>query len=202
MERKIAWLDAETTTLDVGSRRALLLEVALVVTELDLTEIASESVVIAHGPLALATALWDPVARAMHEENGLLAAVASPEAVPLAEAERRLLDLLVRYAGVCVAAPPDSPGLGATGKDAPLWGGCSPWLDRTVIRRVIPRLYERIHYRTLDATTIRLALEYWTGEKVPSREKKPHRALEDARDAVKLAAQGRRALLAQLATST
>jgi oligoribonuclease len=200
--RKIVWVDAETTTLDVADPRSLLLEVALVVTELDLTEIAAESLVIRHDPATIEAALWDPIARAMHEENGLLRAAASSDAVPLGEVERRLLDLLVRYAGVSVEAPPDGPGFGATGKDAPLWGGCSPWLDRTVIRRVIPRLYERIHYRTLDATTIRLALDYWTGEKVPSREKKPHRALEDARDAVKLAAAGRNALLGQMAITT
>lgn len=184
--RAIAWVDVETTSLDVTHPDVLLLELAIVVTDQDLVERARLSRVVSWSREEVERAQWHPVARGMHETSGLLLEVQGPDAVPLAQVEREMIDLLARHAGVNPTEDPDRKGSGAERVQAPLWGGCSTWIDRTIVRRLMPRLYERIHYRTIDATTLKLAAELWYGD-VTSRPTPHHRALEDAIAAARLA---------------
>lgn len=186
MERRVAWFDVETTSLAGDDPRTLLLELAIVITDMLVREIASITITIRYTEDDLAAARWDPIALEMHKANGLLVDVVSDKAVPLEEARQKLLRFLAEHTGTDVATPPDCPGHGSMLESAPLWGGCSPWLDRTIIRRVMPELYERVHYRSWDATTLRSVLETWAGETMPSRPK-GHRALLDVRYAIDVA---------------
>ncbi len=195
----VAWLDVETTSLDGAHPAVLLLEVALVVTDADLQELGRECIVVRHTPQQVEAAKWDPIAREMHEANGLLEEVGGPTAVPLEEAQGRLLRTLCRYTGVDLTSPPGFPGSGAEAVSAPLWGGCSPSLDRAILRRLMPVFYSRVHYRSIDATSLKLAARLWAGV-TTERAIRPHRALPDALSAIKLAAVSRRVYLAAART--
>lgn len=193
MSRSVAFIDIETTSLLGECPDTLLLEVALLVTDLDLVPVGSVAAVVSWTPEQLRTAHWDAKAREMHEGNGLLEAVVGPDALPLKTIEERLLCCLGSCAGVDLSQPPDHPGAGSELPTAPIWAGCSPGLDRDVLRRVMPRFYSYVHYRTLDSTSLKLALEWWAGENT-FRAERPHRAGPDAEAARNLAERARAAL--------
>lgn len=197
-DRAVAFFDVETTHLSGEHPDVLLLELAMVVVRAsDLQELDRQSMVIAYTSEELEKALWHPIARQMHEVNNLLVDVVSPSAISLQETERRLLESLSAFGRVDLSVAPDNPGHGAESSSAPLWGGCSVQLDRSIVRRVLPRVYERVHYRSIDATTLRTAAELWTPWRAPKREKR-HRALEDALGAVELTRAARTLLMPQL----
>jgi len=192
---RVVWVDVETTSLAWADPDTLLLEVGIAITDLCLREVARESVVIKHLPWVLRDAHWNQVAASMHTENGLGEECASsPSAVELRGAEERLLLFLARNTEVDLTREPSSPGSGSGYPDAPLWGGCSPLIDRMMIKRCMPRVYERIHYRTLDASCLREAMRLWVGKEF-NRAAEPHRGLDDAVAAAKLANVFRRFLI-------
>ena len=91
---RIMWLDLETTGLDPET--GLILEVAVVVTNRWLKELARESIVIPHSVEALEAAGMDDFVRDMHTENGLLDEVTGKDGfqgLSASDAEHRLLAL-------------------------------------------------------------------------------------------------------------
>lgn len=197
---RIAWVDVETTSLMWEDLDTLLLEVGILITDLELREVRRESVVIHHSrEMLMDVANWDPVAASMHTASlggsGLTEeCIESMSALDLVDAEDRLVRFLAMDTEVDLTRPPSRPGCGSGYPDAPLWGGCSPMIDRMMLKRCMPRLYERIHYRTLDATCLREAMRLWIGKET-ERSSSPHRGLEDAVSASKLANVFRRFLL-------
>lgn len=185
--RRFCFVDVETTSLSAADPGTLLLEVAVLLTDSDLVELARESAVLSWSEAELAGARWDPVAHDMHVANGLLEEVLGSSAIPLREVEERLLHAL----GVDLDLLPDRPGFGSEHPDAPVFGGCSLTMDRIIVQRLLPRFYSRLSYRSLDATSLKLALEAWSPFPPPPREKKPHRAMADAIAARDLAAHAR-----------
>lgn len=177
---RIAWVDVETTGVD--PERDLLLEVALIVTTGNLHELARESLVIAHTAAEIDAALdredRDPevsaYVRQMHTDNGLLGECQGPWSVSAEEADERLAHLL---------------GVQSEGERSPL-GGCSLWIDRSMVRLHLPLTYELVSHRSVDASCLKLALVNWAGVEPKRRSRKAsnaHRALGDCEDAIKLA---------------
>lgn len=192
---RIVWIDVETTALQWDNPRTLVLEVGMYITDLSMTHVASEAAVISRSRERLNNwAHWNDVARTMHTENGLIKECASRHAVTLDAAQERFLLFLSRYTSVDLTKAPDSEGAGSGDPEAPLWGGCSATIDRMMIKRDMPRVYERIHYRTLDASCLRECMRMWVDQQ-PRRAKEPHRALEDARSASRLANKFRRLMI-------
>lgn len=139
------WFDTEFTTLDL--ERAELLQVSLLVTDAALRRKHPPeedlNLVIGHrGPA-------DPWV----EDNlaPLLARCRGPEAITVEEADRRL------------AAHLD----GIFGKPAkevrfrPVIAGNSVHADWFLIRRLLPELMKRVHYRLLDVTSVKLEWLRW-----------------------------------------
>ena len=180
---RIIFFDAETTGID--PEHELLLEAAVIVTTKNLHELARECVVIRHDLKKIREVIyrkgrdkessdfvWD-----MHTNNGLLKECQDPNAVSLEEAD----EILNHLVGCAVAE---------TESDMFPLGGCSTWLDKSMIRLYLPTLHERIHRRVVDASSYKVALVNWGGVD-PQRFKRPassaHRAMPDVEDAVKLA---------------
>ena len=181
---RICFLDCESTGL--FPETDLLLEIACVITTPNLHEIARESVVIAHTRAELDAVIdredRDPEVnefiRNMHTANGLLEECqglrgACP--VDAEEADWRMHQILMRHVKNPMA-----------GHKFPL-GGCSAWIDRSMIRLHLPQLYDSIHSRTVDASGYKIALVNWAGVNPLRAGPKTHRALPDALAAVKLA---------------
>ena len=130
-------LDVETTGLD--DDKCLLLEVALVVFDHNLVPMGSFQRVISQSPEELELALH-PIAREMHVDNGLYDDVLDSN-MTLEQVEAEAVDWLKRM-GVMRPLP---------------MVGSSVTFDRNVLRRVMPELFSKFHYQSVDATSVALA---------------------------------------------
>lgn len=171
----IVWIDTETTGLDPD--RDLLLEIAVVVTDNSLRELGATSVVVApeHG-VEEALARMDPFVTAMHSSNGLISELDSPAALPLDAADR------------WIAAHIDQAAAGAAGPF--LLGGNSITHDRGFLDRYAPQTFSRLHYRSIDVSSIEqdMVRDGYADEIAAERRRTTpagnHRALGDIRDSV------------------
>lgn len=172
----IVWIDTETTGLDPD--RDLLLEIAVVVTDNALCELGATSVVIApeHG-VEDALALMDPFVTAMHSSNGLISELDSPASLNLDAADR------------WIAAQIDEAAAGAAGPF--LLGGNSITHDRGFLDRYAPQTFSRLHYRSIDVSSIEqdMVRDGYADEIAAERRRTApagnHRALGDIRDSVR-----------------
>ena len=98
---RMVWIDVETTGLDAG--RDLLLEVAVVVTDGQLNELAHLSRSIAH-PEQRVLELMGPTVREMHVRSGLLAWLLMGPTVAAPVVEREIFDMLVAHGAVGAVA--------------------------------------------------------------------------------------------------
>lgn len=163
---RLVWIDCEMTGLDLS--RDALVEVAVIVTESDLTEIdAGMEVVIRATPEQLAS--MPEVVRNMHTASGLLDDI--PSGVSLAEAEAMVLDYVRRHV-------PDP-------RKAPL-AGSSVYVDRGFIARDMKSLDEHLHYRVVDVSSIKEVVRRWYPKVYFSSPDKHgnHRALADIRESI------------------
>lgn len=183
-QRPIVWIDVETTGVsaqEIFSGAVLTLEVAFCVTDSDLNYLGECEVVIHHQRELLDRPSFHPKARAMHEASGLIDLVTTPDLVGILSYDLKTADgiLCDRLDSIIGAPGPETP--------QPYWGGCSPWLDRTMIERDLPEFASRISYRQIDSSAILTQLALWGGSDRAGPAHKPHRALHDAKAAARLA---------------
>lgn len=160
----LVWLDLEMTGLDPD--RDYIIEIATVVTDNELNELAVGPVLVLH-PGAVALAGMDRWNQEHHAASGLLERMQS-SAVSRDEAEQRTLDFL---------RPLVPAG------ESPMCGN-SICQDRRFLARRMPELAAFFHYRNLDVSTLKeLQLRWFAG--TPSFDKEAtHQALEDVRDSI------------------
>ncbi|MDO4773994.1 MAG: oligoribonuclease [Candidatus Saccharibacteria bacterium] len=164
--QKILWIDLEMTGLDPATDE--ILEVAAIVTDWELREIASYEGVVRHDVAKLRqlldrnAAFWD---EHLEARRGLEAQNEQGEA--LATVEGKLLALIDEYMA-------DEARL--------LLGGNSVHQDRRFIDQWWPRLSARLHYRLLDVSAWKVVFEGKYGKKFAKPE--AHRALEDIRGSI------------------
>jgi len=168
MHAPLLWVDVETTGLNPHGDR--LLEVALLLTDEHLRELAHIRVVI--GWRGLDMAELDPFVVKMHETSGLWVEVERSN-LCVRQAEDQLVEWIERH--------------GATGL---YMAGSGVHFDRRWLRAHMPRVVKRFHYRNFDLTTLRY---FFGSEKTAPA----HRALTDLEQNVEdlraLAAQARAA---------
>jgi len=172
----IAWIDTETTGLDPD--RDLLLEIAVVVTRNDLSEVGSFDIVISpDGGVDAATARMDPFVRDMHTASGLIEAMAGPDAH-----SPQVADSLT--AGAIDRITQGHPG-------PLLLGGNSITLDRGFLQAQAPQVFSRLHYRSIDVSGIEQEMirDSYATQVATWREgftaSDAHRALGDIRDSIR-----------------
>ena len=161
------WVDCEMTGLD--TERDELVEIAVIVTEADLTEVdAGISIVIRPADLAILDTM-DPVVVDMHTASGLLEEI--PSGVPVAEAEQAVLDYVRGHV-------PEA-------RKAPL-AGSSVYVDRAFLARQMPTLDAHLHYRLVDVSSVKeLSRRWYPRAYFASPEKTGnHRALADIRESI------------------
>ncbi len=181
----LVWMDMEMTGLDAEKER--IIEVAVIITDGNLTEIAAGPRVGSpanpapgslYGPgPELVIKQPDEILDAMdawnkkhHGGSGLIARVKASE-VTDELAEEQILAFINAHAGA---------------KERPVLAGNSIHQDRRFIRRYMPRLDARLHYRMVDVSTIKeLARRWYPAIVAKSPQKKDsHRALDDIRDSI------------------
>jgi oligoribonuclease len=158
------WMDLEMTGLDV--EHDAILQIATVITDTDLKELASLEQVVWQPDEALAR--MTPVVRDMHAKNGLRDRVRT-SATSLRVAERRTMELLT-------VQVPYGQGILA---------GASISTDRAFLRRHMASIDGYLHYRHLDVTSLKIACCAWLGEAgLPPEVESSHTALEDIRQSI------------------
>lgn len=164
---RLVWLDLEMTGLDV--ERDVIVEVACIVTDAELTPLDDGVDLVAHQPDDVLAAMDDFV-RAMHTKSGLLPLITASE-ITVAEAEASVL----AYVRAHVPAE----------RAAPLCGN-SIGMDRRFLDRYMPALEHHLHYRSIDVSSLKELCRRWYPaiyRKRPGKSER-HRALDDIRESI------------------
>ena len=167
MSDRLVWIDCEMTGLDLA--RDALIEVAVLVTDADLTVLDPGLDVIIHaGDDVLASMV--PYVRDMHASSGLTDEVRATSTT-LGQAETLVLDYIKSF----VPEP----------RTAPLCGN-SIATDRGFLNRDMPSLDEHLHYRMVDVSSLKELAKRWYPRVYQSQPEKglAHRALADIYESV------------------
>ncbi len=165
-DARLVWLDMEMSGLDPDCER--ILEIAVLVTEGDLTPVADGPDLVVHQPEEILAAM-DDWNREHHGASGLTQRVRESE-TSLEAAETEVLAFLAEH---------------VVPKRAVL-AGSSIHQDRRFIRRYMPRLDAFLHYRQVDVSTVKELVKRWfpsVAASAPAK-KDSHRALEDIRESL------------------
>jgi oligoribonuclease len=163
----LVWLDMEMTGLDPERER--IIEVATILTDGQLTEIAvGPELVIRQADEILAA--MDDWNTKHHGGSGLTQRVKESQITDaLAEAQT------IAFINAHVPA-----------RDRPVLAGNSIHQDRRFIRRYMPALEKRLHYRMVDVSTVKELARRWypqaTAKQPPKKD--THRALDDIRESI------------------
>ncbi|MBZ1349459.1 oligoribonuclease [Alcaligenaceae bacterium LF4-65] len=164
-EFRLVWLDMEMTGLDPERER--IIEVAVVVTEPDLTVVAEGPVLVIHQPDSLLDAM-DSWNRSTHSKSGLTAKVKA-SAMTEEQAQEELITFLSQYV--------------PAGK-SPLCGNTVSQ-DRRFMFKYMPKLEQFFHYRTVDVSTLKELARRWKPELLKGFEKRSkHEALADIYESI------------------
>jgi len=163
--QRLVWMDLEMTGLDPA--RCVIVEVATLVTDADLTIVAEGPNLVVHQPEDALAAMDDFVVQ-MHTRSGLLERIRSSE-TSLAEAEAQTLAFLEEH---------------VEPRTAPLCGN-SIWKDRQFVERYLPEVDAHLHYRNVDVSTLKELFRRWYPDRYsPPAKAETHRALDDIRESI------------------
>lgn len=178
----LIWIDLEMTGLNTQTDH--IIEIATIVTDQQLNEVAVGPVVAIRQPAAIMQAM-DQWNTKQHGASGLTTRVLESKA-STADAEDQTLRFLEQFV--------------ARG-DSPMCGN-SICQDRRFLAREMPRLEAFFHYRNLDVSTIKILAERWAPAVAAAFSKESsHRALSDIRDSIAELAHYRSTLFNQKAIS-
>ena len=163
----LVWLDMEMTGLDPERER--IIEVAMILTDGQLTEIATGPELVLHQPDEILAAM-DDWNKKHHGGSGLTERVRT-STIDDAAAEAQLVGFIDAH---------------VPAKERPVLAGNSIHQDRRFVRRYMPALDRRLHYRMVDVSTIKELARRWypaVTAKQPVK-KETHRALDDIRESI------------------
>jgi len=163
----IAWVDLETTGLIDA---CAIIEVACIVTDEDYNEVDKyHSLVKPH-----VNAQFQSKAIEMHEASGLWKECNhSPYAVDIALVDQELDFILSKN---------------QVERKPMILGGSSVHFDQMFIKRYMPLTFNRLHYRLLDVSSVKIFMANLSGvptEKLPPiKSETKHRAMDDIQDSI------------------
>ncbi len=160
-DKRFVWIDLEMTGLD--PRKNVILEIAAVVTDGNLSILAQGPDIIISQPESTLQ-LMDKWCTTTHKKSGLYDLVKNSETT-LEDAERQTLAFLREH----------------TKENFAQLAGNSVWMDRVFLMHHMPRLYDFLHYRTIDVSTIKELAHCWypKNPKLNFKKNNAHRALDD-----------------------
>lgn len=161
----LVWMDLEMTGLDY--HHDLILEIATIITDIDLNIIATGPNLVVHQPDE-ALDRMDPWCIETHTKSGLLALV-KESIVTVEQAEQETLYFLQQHC---------SKGI------APLCGN-TVWFDKLFLKKDMPRITDYLHYRVVDITAFKIIISAWSGKKdIGFKKQNNHRALDDIQESI------------------
>ena len=164
-EFRLVWLDMEMTGLNPEIER--IIEVAVVVTEPDLTIVAEGPVLVIHQHDDILNAM-DKWNKGTHGKSGLIDKVKA-STMTESQAEDELISFLKQHV--------------PAGK-SPLCGNTVSQ-DRRFMYKYMPKLEQFFHYRTIDVSTMKELARRWRPELLKGFEKhSKHDALADIHESI------------------
>jgi len=161
----LIWIDLEMTGLDTVNDQ--IIEIATIVTDADLNEVAEGPVLAIHQPDEV-MARMDEWNRTQHGGSGLTQRVAESR-VTEAQAEQATLAFLRQH---------------VEAGTSPMCGN-SICQDRRFLARCMPELEAFFHYRNLDVSTLKILASLWAPPVAAGFSKESsHRAMDDIRDSI------------------
>jgi oligoribonuclease len=162
---RLIWIDLEMTGLD--TQRDRVIEIATVVTDAALVEVAEGPVLAIHQPDHVLDGMDEWNTR-QHAKSGLTQRVRDSE-ITVQQAEQQTLDFLRRHV---------DPGV------SPMCGN-SICQDRRFLAREMPALEAFFHYRNLDVSTLKILAGLWAPNVLQGIGKSAeHLALADIRESI------------------
>src|SRR5688572_1322292 len=163
----LVWLDMEMTGLDPDRER--IIEVATIITDGQLNEVAIGPELVIHQPDEVLAAM-DDWNKTHHGASGLIERVKA-STISDAQAEEQTIAFINAH---------------VPAKERPVLAGNSIHQDRRFIRRYMPALEKRLHYRMVDVSTIKELARRWFPNVIAKQTKKKetHRALDDIRESI------------------
>lgn len=160
----LVWVDLETTGLN--EEKDQILEVAVIITEDDLTELWSYAT-----PISVSDYILDNMSewcKKQHAESGLITDVREGPAKGLVEVEQDLVAALNSY----------------DNEEMPVLAGSSVHFDRKFLKRHLPKFHDCLHYRNVDVSTLKELFRKWGLPKWEREGEKTHRALNDLKGSI------------------
>ncbi len=165
MPEHLIWIDLEMTGLLPD--RDSILEIATVITDSELNELAVGPELAIHHPLDVLESM-DDWNRKHHSESGLWGRVLN-SAESLQSAEQKTLEFLAQW---------------SKQGSSPMCGN-SICQDRRFLYRLMPALQSWFHYRNLDVSTLKELAARWAPEVLAGHKKENrHEALSDIRESI------------------
>ncbi len=161
----LIWIDLEMTGLE--PQTDTIIEIATVITDRDLNELAEGPVIAIHQPDEVLAAM-DEWNTNQHGKSGLTQRVRDSH-YTLPEAEEETLAFLCQYVPAEIS---------------PMCGN-SICQDRRFMARLMPKLEAFFHYRNLDVSALKELARRWAPELAEGFKKdSSHLALDDIRDSI------------------
>ncbi|WP_211830059.1 oligoribonuclease [Kistimonas asteriae] len=161
----LVWIDLEMTGLDPDTDR--ILEVATIITDGELNELAVGPVIAVHQPDSVLNAMDDWCIKT-HGQTGLTDRVRK-STITEQEAEKQTLDFIRQYIDPRVS---------------PMCGN-SIGQDRRFLHRFMRDLHDYFHYRNIDVSTVKELARRWRPDVLNGVVKTgSHKALDDIRESI------------------
>jgi oligoribonuclease len=163
----LVWLDMEMTGLDPERER--IIEIATILTDGQLIEIAVGPELVIRQPDEILAAMDDWNTK-HHGASGLTERVRQSQ-ITDADADAQTVAFIDAH---------------ASARERPVLAGNSIHQDRRFIRRYLPALEKRLHYRMVDVSTVKELARRWypqVAARQPAK-KDTHRALDDVRESI------------------
>lgn len=158
------WLDLEMTGLD--PRKHHIVEIATIITDNKLNVIAEGPELVIHQPEHCLENL-DPWVMQTHTKSGLFEKIRQSQ-YSLAAAEAITLEFLKQH---------------TTAATAPLCGN-SIGTDRGFLQHAMPDVYQHLHYRNIDVSSIKILYQAWNATRPTPNKQMRHRALDDIKESI------------------
>ena len=164
---RLVWIDLEMTGLDEST--CVVLEIATIVTEADLTVVEEGPDLVIHATEAELAAM-PPIVQEMHGKSGLTERVRK-SSLSVAEAEAQSLAFIRKH---------------CRSKNVHPVCGNSIATDRRFLARYMPKIDRHLSYRMIDVSSVKELARRWYPTEFEGRpdKKKGHRSLSDIRESI------------------